>query len=299
MSNQADIRDIQILGDLKTAFGRFGEDVLQVLAALEKQFEEIQERLEERQLYWGSQVDQARDELHEARHEMHKCHRRAERADDDDYVDCSFEEERVSDAESELAKCEENWEIVKKWRHRIEGQIAGFEGDMHRLSNLASSRTSSVQAFLASKIEILDRYVGGSSSVAAGLHSMGGYDKMTSRSSLAEVGERYFCAKIRNQRLAGKNHEVTGIPFNKYGFPDFSSVAIKTVKIVVKNSRSDRLAANKQSGISKEPRGYIWHHHEDGTTLQLVPKDIHGKTGHSGGAAGQDSLYTFSFPNYD
>ena len=159
MSNQADIRDIQILGDLKTAFGRFGEDVLQVLAALEKQFEEIQEQLEERQRHWGRQMDQARDQLREARHEMHKCHRKAERSDD--YVDCSFEEDQFSNAEKILAECEPNWETVKQWRHRIEGQIADFEGDMHRLSNLASSRTSSVLAFLANKIEILDRYVGG------------------------------------------------------------------------------------------------------------------------------------------
>ena len=291
MSNQANIRDIQILGDLKTAFGCFSEEVLQVLAALKKQFEEIQEWLEEREDHWRRQVEEAQEAVHEARRSLNECENQP---DDEEGAspDCSSEEEQVSDAERFLVRCEENLETVKQWRHRIEGQIADFEGDMHRLSNLASSRTSSVQAFLANKIEILDRYVNGSSGVAAGLHGVGGSDKIAPRSGLAEGEVRYFCAKIRNQRLAGKNHEVTGIPFNKYGFPDFSSVAIKTVKIkVTGNDWTDCKLANETARIIKKPRGYTWHHHEDATTMQLIPTSIHVKTGHTGGAAGADVLY--------
>lgn len=178
MSNQADIRDIQILGDLKTAFGRFGDDVVQILAALQKQFEEIQARLEERQRHWEKQVNQAWHQLREARREMDHCHLQAACADEDDYVDCSFEEQQVDDAERELAECEENLEIVKQWRHRIEGEIADFQNDMHRLSNLASSRTSSVQAFLSNKIEILDRYINGMSRISADLRGNSGNDNM-------------------------------------------------------------------------------------------------------------------------
>ncbi|MHB0879522.1 HNH endonuclease [Paenibacillus sp. SEL1] len=32
----------------------------------------------------------------------------------------------------------------------------------------------------------------------------------------------------------------------------------------------------------KAPEGYIWHHHEDGTTMILVEKDIHREFTHSG-----------------
>ena len=31
--------------------------------------------------------------------------------------------------------------------------------------------------------------------------------------------------------------------------------------------------------------GLTWHHHEDGHTMQLVDRAIHGQTGHSGGRA--------------
>ena len=185
MSIQANIRDIQILGDLKTAFGRFGEDVLQVLAALEKQFEEIQERLEERQHHWRRQVDEAEDQVHAARRALRDCENSGYRDEEGDYQepDCGWAEEGVSDAERHLAAYEENLETVKQWRHRIEGQITDFEGDMHRLSNLASSRTSSVQTFLANKIEILGRYIGGSSAGVgiSSLQSQGGNDTIKSR----------------------------------------------------------------------------------------------------------------------
>jgi hypothetical protein len=188
VSNQANIRDIQILGDLKAAFGCFGEDVLQVLVSLEKQFEEIQERLEERQEHWQRQVDVAQEAVYDARRSLNEC----ESGPDDDEgnsPDCSSEAEQVSDAERDLDRYEENLETVKQWRHRIEGQIADFENDMHRLSNLASSNTSSVQAFLATKIEILDRYVGGSSAGMgiSGLQSRGGNDNIAFREGLGEL----------------------------------------------------------------------------------------------------------------
>jgi hypothetical protein len=89
---------------------------------------------------------------------------------------------------------------------------------------------------------------------------------------------------LRNQHLAGKNHPVTGIPFDAQGYPDFSSVATKTVKIEQTGTRGgDFRAANRLAGFERTPRGYTWHHHQDGVTMQLVPRDIHQQTGHTGG----------------
>lgn len=87
---------------------------------------------------------------------------------------------------------------------------------------------------------------------------------------------------VRNGSLAV--HPKTGVPF-KGGFPDFSSVATHTVSIKQTGGVSDFAAANLAAGLSETPKGSTWHHVEDGTTMQLVPTDIHAKTGHSGGAA--------------
>jgi RHS repeat-associated protein len=91
---------------------------------------------------------------------------------------------------------------------------------------------------------------------------------------------------IRNSSLAGKIHPRTGIPFDKSGYPDFSGVSISSVAITQTGSRAgDFRAANAAAGYRNTPEGYTWHHHQDGTTMQLVPRDIHARTGHTGGFA--------------
>jgi hypothetical protein len=84
--------------------------------------------------------------------------------------------------------------------------------------------------------------------------------------------------------LRNDSHPKTGIPFDSNGFPDFSSVSRADVKIKPTGSRpKDFRAANEAAGFKTTPEGYTWHHHQDGTTMQLVPTDIHRQTGHTGG----------------
>ena len=91
-------------------------------------------------------------------------------------------------------------------------------------------------------------------------------------------------SRLRNGHLAGSVHPKTGIPFKANGHPDFTGVAKTEVKIKQTGTRSgDFRAANEAAGLKNTPEGYSWHHHEDGTTMQLVPRDIHSQTGHTGG----------------
>ncbi len=94
---------------------------------------------------------------------------------------------------------------------------------------------------------------------------------------------------IRNAHLAGKRHPVTGVPFDAEGYPDFRAAGVvkAEVKIEYTGSRMrDFAAANKVAGLKETPKGMTWHHHQDGTTLQMVPTDIHAATGHTGGFSG-------------
>jgi RHS repeat-associated protein len=89
---------------------------------------------------------------------------------------------------------------------------------------------------------------------------------------------------VRNAHLAGDVHPKTGVPFDKDGFPDFSSVTKVEVQIEQTGTRAgDFRRANDAAGLERTPEGYTWHHHQDGTTMQLVPRDIHAQTGHTGG----------------
>ena len=92
---------------------------------------------------------------------------------------------------------------------------------------------------------------------------------------------------IRNVHLAGKKHPKTGVPFDANGDPDFRAAGVVKVEVKIKmtGTRTDFTEANRAANLSSTPKGYTWHHHQDGTTMQLVPTDIHQATGHTGGVA--------------
>ena len=89
-----------------------------------------------------------------------------------------------------------------------------------------------------------------------------------------------------NSGYAGEVHP-SGIRFNALGFPDFGPVAVAEVQItgLTGNYVKDAAMANAAVGIKLTPKGFVWHHVEDGVTMQLVPMAIHNSTRHTGGAA--------------
>jgi len=77
------------------------------------------------------------------------------------------------------------------------------------------------------------------------------------------------------------------VKFTSEGFPDFSPYARDEVRLsnLTGDNKKDALRANKKVGQRFTPNGYIWHHVEDGETMQLVPEDLHWAIGHTGGAS--------------
>ncbi|WP_181352957.1 MULTISPECIES: DUF4244 domain-containing protein [Laceyella] len=84
------------------------------------------------------------------------------------------------------------------------------------------------------------------------------------------------------------------------GYPDFSKYIhpkVKPVKIKFSNPedrQKDFREANAKAGLDKNsdppvpashrpPKGYTWHHHQDGTTMMLVEYSIHRQFTHVGG----------------
>ena len=108
---------------------------------------------------------------------------------------------------------------------------------------------------------------------------------------LAEAG-----SKIINKKYAGTVYKLSGelaeefgegIRFSKYGFPDFSEHAIKTTKVqgLTGKYAKDAKLANAKVGLKSTPKGYTWHHVEDGRTMQLIPQRLHNAVRHTGGCA--------------
>ncbi len=49
------------------------------------------------------------------------------------------------------------------------------------------------------------------------------------------------------------------------------------------NRTKDGKLATEAAGLAAKPENYVWHHHQDGKTMQLIPADIHEQTAHTGG----------------
>ncbi|WNG56795.1 HNH endonuclease [Archangium gephyra] len=121
------------------------------------------------------------------------------------------------------------------------------------------------------------------------------------------------CEKARwhkNEDLAGQRHPVTGVLFKENGYPAFESMMdiilpeelrgpeVSDARQFAEASRQlrEEFECNPTLEFSFSPeqieaitKGWpriprlTWHHHEDGMTLQLVDRDTHARTGHSGG----------------
>ncbi len=87
----------------------------------------------------------------------------------------------------------------------------------------------------------------------------------------------------------------------KNGFPDYSDHATQSVEIPMTGKRSfdervarDAVREQLRDPTWKKPKGYTWHHKEDGVTMELVPTNVHAtgqgaSTPHRGGASLYDA----------
>ncbi len=66
----------------------------------------------------------------------------------------------------------------------------------------------------------------------------------------------------------------------------FTPEAVKRVHVdgMTGDYTHDADLANKAIHETSTPEDYVWHHVEDGKTMELVPRDLHRAAGHSGGA---------------
>ncbi|WP_437565862.1 RHS repeat-associated core domain-containing protein [Sorangium sp. So ce542] len=126
--------------------------------------------------------------------------------------------------------------------------------------------------------------VGGVGNIAAGIQGLSqammsqGSGRAGPQRPAPTTGVEGGKAVPRNAQLSGKTHPRTGVPFDSAGYPDFRAAGVvrTEVKITPTGSRpGDFRAANQAAGFSRTPEGYTWYHRQDGTTMQLVPSDIH------------------------
>lgn len=103
-----------------------------------------------------------------------------------------------------------------------------------------------------------------------------------------------------NQEYAGKTFTtILGkeVEFTSNGHVILDNYAIAAVTLELTGDSSNDIAkANKLFfGTTISPKGYTWHHLEDGRTLILVPTEIHENVKHTGGAYYLRNYYDILF----
>lgn len=75
-----------------------------------------------------------------------------------------------------------------------------------------------------------------------------------------------------------------GVRFTDAGFPDFSPYARARIRLdgLTGIYDTDASVANRALGLRQTPPGLVWHHVEDGTTMILIPRDLHAASSASG-----------------
>jgi len=100
--------------------------------------------------------------------------------------------------------------------------------------------------------------------------------------------------KIVNGHLAGTVVKTKGgnVKFDKDGFPDFTPYSKKTVRVdgINGDMTNDVPLTMKKAGITTyDKKAMVWHHHQDGKTMMLIPRNVHsvknGGVAHTGGRA--------------
>lgn len=97
------------------------------------------------------------------------------------------------------------------------------------------------------------------------------------------AGAQYPMVKLSDE-LAKKY--PLGVWFDDEGFPNFWAYTYRSVEVDITGAgRFDFARAQAASGLDRIPDDMTWHHHQDGKTMLLIPRDIHDAVKHTGGVA--------------
>ena len=90
-----------------------------------------------------------------------------------------------------------------------------------------------------------------------------------------------------SKREALAERYPAGVRYTRAGYPVFTPYAIERLAVdgMDGDYDHDAVLANDAAGLPETPRGYVWHHVEDGRNMELVPQDLHRGARHTGGAA--------------
>lgn len=156
MSVGANITSVDALSDFREAWVALQEKIIQAIATTEGEITAAFRFLEQMQQHWKIEVTKR----HEAYVESKQILNRKELGRTFGHkVDTTVAEEDVRKAKSRWQTAEQKLEHVKKWRPKLEHQVADYIGFRQGLAMQAETEMVKALAFLDQKISSLNQYL--------------------------------------------------------------------------------------------------------------------------------------------
>jgi hypothetical protein len=156
MAESIQVRNIQILTDLKLGFSQFSSRTERTLFSVETELRRTLDWIHEEVAEKRRIVSYQRAEVEHALEALRSC--RA--SGDEDYEpDCSAEEETLEEAQRELANAENNLEITQRIQRQIEIAVEEHRKQVYRVKRLILFKAIEAQNILTQKVIDLEKYL--------------------------------------------------------------------------------------------------------------------------------------------
>ena len=164
MSNQAYIRDISALRDLKNSLKKFSENSITILSNIESRINQEMSYLKSRKDLFLNALREAEDNLQEAKGSLRYCKSQGyyeTYGDGKRYwvePDCSTEEEWITECMRILQTAKEKYQRCKQIVWRVENQIGMFEAEKVKFQRLIINHNENSVSVLTQLINGVEDY---------------------------------------------------------------------------------------------------------------------------------------------
>jgi hypothetical protein len=167
MTQQADVKSIDTLAFVRSAFAAFSHETGQAVAEIEMQGQRAVEWIcVDRAAYWKAEIRRANDLVNKAIKDLEHC--RTFKKVGDNTPSCIEEKKALEKARQRLALCEQKAEMVRKWTPVVQQQFRETCVRLVRFRDVIDVDCPRAMAQLEKMLRALDAYQNVASPTAAG-----------------------------------------------------------------------------------------------------------------------------------
>jgi len=160
MSQSANVRSVQALGELKGALSCFQGEAQDALQAAEQEIRRTLDWLQERLNHWRNEVSRRQEEVARAGAALTRCQASGYTDRDGRYhaPNCSAYEQALRQAQARLREAEAELRNVQEWTRRVQQANGDYQRQAQRLTTMLNSDLPRGTALLGRKIAVLHSY---------------------------------------------------------------------------------------------------------------------------------------------